>query len=68
MATRQTQTRIPEGLEAAVREAQPDLANEALSVLVRVGLAVLAGYGVAEALGKVKGHPVPRELSPKSAA
>ena len=50
MATRGVNVRVPEDLEAAAREATPELADMPLSTLVRVGLAVLSGREVPEAI------------------
>lgn len=58
--TRAAAARIPEQLEAAARERSPELAALDLSTLLRVGLAVLAGSSVAEAIASVKMRPGPR--------
>jgi hypothetical protein len=50
MATRGVNARIPEDLEEAARGRSPELAELPLSTLVRVGLAVLAGRDVPEAI------------------
>lgn len=50
MATRGVAVRVPEDLEAEARGADPELADLPLSTLVRVGLAVLAGREVPEAI------------------
>jgi hypothetical protein len=50
MATRGVAVRVPEDLEEAARGATPELAELPLSTLVRVGLAVLAGHQVPEAI------------------
>jgi hypothetical protein len=50
MATRVAAVRVPEDLEEAARGATPALADIPLSTLVRVGLAVLAGHQVPEAI------------------
>jgi hypothetical protein len=50
MATRGVAVRVPEDLEEAARGAAPELADMPLSTLVRVGLAVLAGHQVPEAV------------------
>ena len=47
--TRGVAVRVPEDLEEAAR-ATPELAELPLSTLVRVGLAVLAGHQVEEAI------------------
>ena len=50
MATRGVNARIPEDLEEEARRGSPELAKLPLSTLVRVGLAVLAGREVPEAI------------------
>jgi hypothetical protein len=50
MATRGVAVRVPEDLEKAARGAVPELADLPLSTLVRVGLAVLAGHQVPDAI------------------
>jgi hypothetical protein len=48
--TRPVAARVPEDLEAAARNRAPELAALPLSALVRVGLAVLAGYQLEDAI------------------
>jgi hypothetical protein len=51
MATRSAAVRVPEDLEAAARATAPEqLDGLPLSTLVRVGLAVLAGHKVDDAV------------------
>ena len=59
MPTRQLNVSIPEGLEAAVRANRADLADEPTSVLVRAGLAVLAGIAVSQVMSKHRTQRVP---------
>jgi len=61
--TRRAVARIPEGLEAAARASSPELAALDMSMLLRVGLAVLAGHPVPDALdvARAKRGPKPRE-------
>jgi hypothetical protein len=47
--------RIPAELEAAARKAHPELAGQPISLVLRVGLAVLAGLSVGEAITRVRG-------------
>lgn len=62
VATRQTNARVPEELETAVRKALPELTDESLSVLVRTGLAVLAGCNLCDAIEKAR-RPISRRAS-----
>jgi hypothetical protein len=55
MPTPSSAIRIPPELEAAARAGHPELANENISVLVRAGLAVLAGLAVGEVIGQLRG-------------
>jgi hypothetical protein len=48
--TRYAPARVPEELEAAARQRAPELAELSFSALVRVGLAVLAGYQLPDAI------------------
>lgn len=50
---------LPE-IEQAARRADPALADADPSTLVRVALLVLAGYAVADALGKAGMRPGPK--------
>jgi hypothetical protein len=61
--TRRIATRVPEGLEAAARARNPELAALDTSTLVRVGLAVLGGHPVPAALDVARSRrgPKPRE-------
>jgi hypothetical protein len=67
MATRKADARVPEELEAAARQATPELADASISVLIRVALAVLAGHTVHDALARAGGRrgrrPVPRDFT-----
>lgn len=71
MPTRYAAARVPDELTAAVRQARPELADASASVLIRAGLAVLAGYGPEEAISKARGAgatwPVLRDYQPQSA-
>lgn len=48
--TRQACVAVPEDLETAARAITPELAHLPLSTLARVGLAVLAGHPVDDAI------------------
>ena len=48
--TRGVAVRVPEDLEQQARATAPELADLPLSTLVRVGLAVLAGHPVPDAI------------------
>ena len=68
MATRGVNARIPEDLEADARGAAPELKELPLSTLVRVGLAVLAGHQVPEAIkvaidSRQQPGPKPQEVA-----
>lgn len=58
--TRMTNARIPEDLEQAARARSPELAAVDFSTLVRIGLAVLAGSPLAEAITTSRMRPGPR--------
>jgi hypothetical protein len=67
-ATPPTVVRIPPELETAARANVPELADATSSVLVRVGLAVLAGLAIREAIQGAKGangKPLPRNFPVK---
>jgi hypothetical protein len=68
--TPKAQARIPAELEEAARAASPDLADVSMSVLVRVGLAALAGYDIADAIRQAGGQGVelPRDYRAKVSA
>ena len=51
--------RIPDDLMNAARARSPELADASPSLLIRIGLAVLAGFTVAKALESVTYKPVP---------
>ena len=59
MDTPKVTVRVPPELEEAARR-QPGLEDVDLSTLVRVGLLVLAGVAVAEAIRKAGGKPGPK--------
>jgi hypothetical protein len=48
--TRGVNARLPHDLEEAARNAHPELADLPVSALVRVGVAVLAGHPLHEAI------------------
>jgi hypothetical protein len=56
MPTRQQTVRMPDGLEQAVRSRHPELADEPLALLIRAGLAVLAGWSLTEAVNGLRGR------------
>ena len=67
--------RVPEGLVTAVREARPELAHAPDSVLIRAGLAALAGLPAREAIASAcrgfrGGSPLqpPQSLTPADTA
>jgi hypothetical protein len=65
--TRGVAVRVPEDLEAAARKATPELAELPLSTLVRVGLAVLAGHQVDNAIKVAIAYRQPPGPKPSSA-
>jgi hypothetical protein len=56
MATPTRTAHIPPGLESAARANHPELANEPVAVLIRAGLAVLAGIAISDVIGQVRGR------------
>jgi hypothetical protein len=52
--------RVPVPLESAARKAAPELAALDFATLARVGLAVLAGMKVPEAITAVRTRPGPK--------
>jgi hypothetical protein len=52
--------RVAPELEAAAREAVPELASADVSTIIRVGLLVLAGHQVPEALSLAKNRRGPK--------
>jgi hypothetical protein len=46
--------RVPESLIDAAKANHPELADETMSVIIRVGLAVLAGVAISKAIDSVK--------------
>ncbi len=60
--------RIAPELEAAAREASPELADAEFSTLVRVGLLVLAGHQVSAALALARERRGPKGPRTKKAA
>lgn len=62
-----TSIRIPAELEAAARSARPELAALNRSALLRVGLGVLAGLGVTDALTQATYKSGPRPGSHRTA-
>jgi len=56
MPTEARKVRIPRELEDAARAAHPELADETASVLVRAGLALLAGFAIHEVVGQLRGQ------------
>jgi hypothetical protein len=63
--TRTVTARVPESLEKRARASAPELAALDMSTLLRVGLAVLGGLPVGEALRKAQARPGPK---PKASA
>ena len=59
MPTRQMHVTIPPALEAAARANRTDLADAPTSVLVRAGLAVLAGIAVSQVASQYRTQRVP---------
>jgi hypothetical protein len=57
MTTRMLQGRVPRELEAAARAAAPELADAPVSVVLRAGLAALAGLPVPDAIRSARGGP-----------
>jgi hypothetical protein len=55
MPTAQRKARIPRELEDAARARHPELADESVSVLIRAGLALLAGIAINEVIGQLRG-------------
>jgi hypothetical protein len=66
--TRGIRVRVPESLEAAARERSPELAALDMSTLVRVGLAVLGGQAIPDAVTVAVGCRQPRGRKPRTAA
>lgn len=58
--TRQMPVRVAPELEAAARSGSPELASLPFATLARVGLAVLAGMSVPEALKAAHTRPGPK--------
>jgi hypothetical protein len=58
-----TAVRLPRGLTDEVRAARPELADVPVSQLVRLGLLIVAGYEVADAIKRSHGNkrgPAPK--------
>lgn len=66
--TRGVAARVPEDLEAAARAKAPELAELPLSTLVRVGLAVLAGHPVEDAIRVALAYRQPPGPKPEKVA
>jgi hypothetical protein len=62
--TPRVQARVPETLIDAAKTRNPELHDASDSLLVRVALAVLAGYTVAKALEAVRGKNFTTEKIP----
>lgn len=62
MPTPRATVRIPPELDAAVREARPELADATPSVLIRAALALAAGWPIGEALAATRERPGPGGL------
>ena len=58
--TRLRTVRVPAELESAARESAPELAALDFATLARVGLAVLAGHVVRDAIELVRTRPGPK--------
>jgi hypothetical protein len=57
MPTKQQSVRVPDGLESAARYAHPELTRVPTAALLRIGLAVLAGFSIPEAIRLLSREP-----------
>lgn len=55
MPTVERKARVPDELLNAAREHHPELASESTAVLIRAGLAALAGIAIGEIVGQLRG-------------
>jgi hypothetical protein len=60
--------RVPTELESAARRSSPELASLDFATLARVGLAVLAGHAVRDAITLVRTRPGPKRPRTGAAA
>ena len=61
MPTKQQSVRVPDGLERAARARHPELGDAPTAVLLRIGLALLAGVSLSEAIRFLAREPNSRE-------
>jgi hypothetical protein len=74
MGTPPMTVRVPTELLSAAKTAHPELANETDSVLIRAGLAMLAGIAISKVIGELRGKgqtnrvPIPGQSNIDAAA